>query len=450
MSFLSDRDAETLSAVFSRRKVLAATAGGLMVSPLAAFAQSAAAPGEAEITVDQARQAPIPIVVPSFGAGLGAQISGVIASDLSSTGLFKVMDGSVPPGSTPDFAGLKAQGARAAVAGQAIGSDSVRVEMRLWDVVAGQQLQGTAYTASQLNWRRIAHIIADVIYERMLGEKGYFDTRIAYIARTGPRRHQITRLALMDQDGYNQRMLTGGQWLTLTPRFNPVRDQIAFMSYANNRPRVYLFDLGSGRQQVLGAFDGISFAPRFAPDGQQVVLSATRGSGSDLYAVDLASGGKRQLTNSGGAIDTSPCFSPDGKQIVFTSDRGGSPQLYVMSASGGGAQRISYGSGQYGSPVWSPRGDLIAFTRIGGGGFSLGVMNPDGTGERILTKGFTVESPTFCPNGRVLAFCRQTASGAGGAGFSSGIGTIDITGFNERLLHTGTGASDPAWSPLNG
>ncbi|GBR49272.1 Tol-Pal system beta propeller repeat protein TolB [Neokomagataea thailandica] len=450
MSFLSDRDAETLSAVFSRRKVLAATAGGLMVSPLAAFAQSAAAPGEAEITVDQARQAPIPIVVPSFGAGLGAQISGVIASDLSSTGLFKVMDGSVPPGSTPDFAGLKAQGVRAAVAGQAIGSDSVRVEMRLWDVVAGQQLQGTAYTASQLNWRRIAHIIADVIYERMLGEKGYFDTRIAYIARTGPRRHQITRLALMDQDGYNQRMLTGGQWLTLTPRFNPVRDQIAFMSYANNRPRVYLFDLGSGRQQVLGAFDGISFAPRFAPDGQQVVLSATRGSGSDLYAVDLASGGKRQLTNSGGAIDTSPCFSPDGKQIVFTSDRGGSPQLYVMSASGGGAQRISYGSGQYGSPVWSPRGDLIAFTRIGGGGFSLGVMNPDGTGERILTKGFTVESPTFCPNGRVLAFCRQTASGAGGAGFSSGIGTIDITGFNERLLHTGTGASDPAWSPLNG
>nr|WP_294915509.1 Tol-Pal system beta propeller repeat protein TolB [uncultured Neokomagataea sp.] len=450
MSFLSDRDAETLSAVFSRRKVLAATAGGLMVSPLAAFAQSAAAPGEAEITVDQARQAPIPIVVPSFGAGLGAQISGVIASDLSSTGLFKVMDGSVPPGSTPDFAGLKAQGARAAVAGQAIGSDSVRVEMRLWDVVAGQQLQGTAYTASQLNWRRIAHIIADVIYERMLGEKGYFDTRIAYIARTGPRRHQITRLALMDQDGYNQRMLSGGQWLTLTPRFNPVRDQIAFMSYANNRPRVYLFDLGSGRQQVLGAFDGISFAPRFAPDGQQVVLSATRGSGSDLYAVDLASGGKRQLTNSGGAIDTSPCFSPDGRQIVFTSDRGGSPQLYIMSASGGGAKRISYGSGQYGSPVWSPRGDLIAFTRIGGGGFSLGVMNPDGTGERILTKGFTVESPTFCPNGRVLAFCRQTASGAGGAGFSSGIGTIDITGFNERLLHTGTGASDPAWSPLNG
>jgi len=452
MSFISDTEAEALGALLSRRAMLGATAaGGLLATPLSAFAQAAASgPGDAEITVDQARQAPIPIVIPSFGAGLGEQISGVISSDLESTGLFKIMSGTVPSGSTPDFAALKAQGARAAVAGSAVGSGSVRVEMRLWNVVAGQQLQGTAYTASNANWRRIAHIIADVIYERMLGEKGYFDTRIAYISRTGPRRHQITRLALMDQDGANQRMLTTGQWLTLTPRFNPVRDQIAFMSYANNRPRVYLFDLGSGRQQILGEFDGISFAPRFAPNGGSVVLSATRGGGSDIYVVDLGSRAKHQITNSGGAIDTSPCFSPDGSQIVFNSDRGGNPQLYIMSASGGAARRISYGSGQYGSPVWSPRGDLIAFTRIGGGGFSLGVMNPDGTGERILTQGFTVESPTFCPNGRVLAFCRQSASRAGGAGFASGIGTIDITGFNERPLRTATGASDPAWSPLNG
>lgn len=121
-----------------------------------------------------------------------------------------------------------------------------------------------------------------------------------------------------------------------------------------------------------------------------------------------------------------------------------------MSASGGGARRLSYGQGTYGSPVWSPRGDLIAFTRIANGRFSLGVMAPDGTGERILTEGFTVESPTFCPNGRVIAFCRQSASGAGGAGFASGIGSIDITGFHERPIRTNTGASDPAWSPLNG
>ncbi|GBR28405.1 translocation protein TolB [Kozakia baliensis NRIC 0488] len=450
MPLISDDHAQEISNLLSRRHLLGASlASGLMATPLAAYAQSGNGGGEAEITVDQARTAPIPIIIPTLGAGLGQQISSVISSDLDSTGLFKVMGGGAAAQGTPDFAALKAQGARAVVTGSANGSGSVRVEMRLWDVLTGQPLQGTAYTASGANWRRIAHIIADVIYERMLGEKGYFDTRIAYIARTGARHRQTTRLAVMDQDGANERMLTSGSWLTLTPRFNPVRDQIAFMSYANDRPRVYLFDLGSGSQRMLGEFAGISFAPRFSPNGGQVVLSATRGGGSDIFVVDLGSGAKRQITSSG-AIDTSPCYSPDGSQIVFNSDRGGTPQLYIMSASGGGARRLSYGQGTYGSPVWSPRGDLIAFTRIANGRFSLGVMAPDGTGERILTEGFTVESPTFCPNGRVIAFCRQSASGAGGAGFASGIGSIDITGFHERPIRTSTGASDPAWSPLNG
>ncbi|WP_419729795.1 Tol-Pal system beta propeller repeat protein TolB [Lichenicola sp.] len=445
----------------SRRGLIGGTiAGGIVMSPLAALAQGApgapppagSQPGEAEITVDQARTAPIPIAIPSFGPGIGQQMTQVISDDLAGCGLFKpVGDQSTPvdPG-TPNFDLYKSLGAHALAAGTTSGSgSSVRVEFRLWNVLTGQQLQGTAYTASGGNWRRIAHIIADVIYERMLGDKGYFDTRIAYVARSGPRSHQTTRLAIMDQDGANSRYLTGGEWLVLTPRFHPTRDEIAFMSYANDRPRVYLYDLGSGRQQILGEFAGISFAPRFAPDGSSVVMSVTRGGGSDIYTVGLGGGGSHQLTNSG-AIDTSPCYSPDGSQIVFTSDRGGSPQLYVMSAGGGGARRISYGSGQYESPVWSPRGDLIAFVRIGSGGFSIGVMAPDGTGERILTQGFTVESPTFCPNGRVLAYCRQTSGGASGAGFSSSLGQIDIAGFNERVMHTAGGASDPAWSPLKG
>lgn len=451
LPFISDNDAQTLRDFLTRRGLMgSALAGGLVASPLSALAQTApaSAPGGDEIVVDKARNEPIPIIVPSFGAGLGDQISSVISEDLAGTGLFKILPGQAGVAGTPDFAALKAQGARALVAGLASGSGSVRVEMRLWDVLTGQQLQGTAYTASNANWRRIAHIIADVIYKRLLGEDGYFDTRMAYIARTGPRHRQVTRLAIMDYDGANERMLTSGRWLTLTPRFNPVKDQVAFMSYANDRPRVYLFDLNSGAQKLLGEFQGISFAPRFSPNGSQVVLSATRGAGSDLWIVDLASGSKRQITNSG-AIDTSPCFSPDGSQIVFNSDRGGSPQLYVMSASGGAANRISYGNGKYGSPVWSPRGDQIAFVRLSGGQFSLGVMGTDGSGERILTQGFTIDTPTFCPNGRVLAFCRQTAAGAGGAGFSSGIGTIDITGFNERPIRTKTGASDPAWSPLS-
>ncbi|UMM64492.1 Tol-Pal system beta propeller repeat protein TolB [Aristophania vespae] len=456
MSFFTDAESENLKKHFTRRTVLSGAAmggvalGGVMATPLGAFAAGQDnAPGAPEITVDQAHQAPIPIIIPNFGAGLGSRISDVISSDLSSTGLFQVMSGDVPSGSQPDFGALKARGARAAVAGSANGTNNVRVEMRLWDVVAGQQLQGTAYTASETNWRRIAHIIADVIYKRLLGEQGYFDTRIAYIARTGPRRKQITRLAIMDQDGANPHILSDGKWLTLEPRFSPISQQIAFLSYAKNRPRVYVYDLNSGQETLFGSFEGISFAPRFSPDGGTIILSVTtRDGGSDIYRIETATQQRIRLTSGPGVIDTSPCFSPDGQKIIFNSDRGGSPQLYIMDATGGNVRRLSYGKGHYGSPVWSPRGDVIAFTRLNQGQFSLGVMNPDGTGERILTQGFTVESPSFAPNGRVIAFCRQSASRAGGVGFSSTIGVIDVAGFNEHVIPTSTGASDPSWSPF--
>jgi TolB protein len=324
----------------------------------------------------------------------------------------------------------------------------VRVEFRLWDVLPQQQIQGTAYTTSSANWRRIAHIISDVIYERLLGEKGYFDTRIVYVSNTGPRDRRVKRLAIMDQDSENNRYLTDGSWLVLTPRFHPTRDEIAFMSYANNHPRVYLFNLGSGRQQTLGDFDGMTFAPRFSPDGGRVIMSVARGGGSDIVEVGIGGGGERRLTSSG-SIDTSPCYSPDGSQIVFNSDRGGDQQLYVMGAGGGGAKRISYGNGRYATPVWSPRGDLIAFTRLNGGTFAIGVMSPDGSGERILSESYAVEGPTFCPNGRVIMFWRETpARDSRGGGYSARLVSIDITGFNERPVPTATDASDPAWSPL--
>ncbi|QDH13778.1 Tol-Pal system protein TolB [Formicincola oecophyllae] len=436
------------SLVTSRRRLLQGGTTALLLAGLGTWARPLQAmAGDAEITVDKAHQDPIPVLVPVFNGPYGAQISSVVGADLDSTGLFRVMGG--PAEATPDLAALKARGLRAAVEGTVSGSGTLRVEMRLWDVTSGQLLQGTAYSAPANDWRRIAHIIADAIYERLLGEPGYFDTSIAYIARTGPRRHQQTRLAIMDYDGANVRYLTSGRWLTLEPRFSPSGTQVAFLSYADNRPRVYLYDLPTGQQRLLGQFEGISYAPRFAPDGRSVVLAVTtRNGGSDIYSVDLGTGTRHQLTDAPGVIDTSPCYSPDGRQIVFNSDRGGSPQLYVMNADGSGAHRISYGAGHYGSPVWSPRGDLIAFTRMQHGQFSLGVMNPDGSGERTLTRGFTVESPSFAPNGREIVFCRQNAAGQGGAGFSSSLGMIDVSGFNEHTVRTPTGASDPAWSPL--
>ena len=443
----------------ARRSLIAA---GISTIPLMANAPHVAhAQGvgqgnqQPEITVDRARTAPIPIAIPNLtGTQLGVDIAGVIINNLGRSGLFRPITaaaqiGGNDAGDAPNFQNWKAVGAQALVTGKVEGGGSnVRVEFRLWDVLPGQQIQGTAYTTTSANWRRIAHIISDVIYERLLGEKGYFDTRVVYIAGTGPRDRRVKRLAIMDQDGENNRFLTDGSWLALSPRFHPTRDQIVFMSFNNNKPRVYTFDLGSGSQRVLGDFDGMTFAPRFAPDGNTIVMSVARGSGSDIVSVGLGGGGTRRLTNSG-AIDTSPCYSPDGGQIVFNSDRGGDQQLYVMDAGGGGVRRISFGRGRYATPVWSPRGDLIAFTRLTGGTFAIGVMRPDGSGERILSESFSVEGPTFAPNGRVLMFYRESpARDRSGSGFSSRLVSIDITGFNERPVTTPTDASDPAWSPL--
>ncbi len=455
-----------------RRGVIAGAAGLLGAVPVPVLAQQVAPPGSppggggqsAVIDVNRARTEPIPIALPDLGgpdgasAQLGSEIAGVISNDLGRSGLFRLIDraafiqASAAPAGPPNFQNWKVTGAQALVTGnvQIRGGGEIRVEFRLWDILPQTQIQGTAYTTTQANWRRIAHIMADVIYERLLGEKGYFDSRIVYISATGPRDRRTKRLAIMDQDSENNRLLTDGSWLVLTPRFHPSRDEIAFMSYANNRPRVYLFDLTTGRQTALGDFTGMTFAPRFAPDGGSLLMAVSNGGGSDIVSVDLASRATRRLTESG-SIDVSPCYSPDGSQIAFASDRGGDQQIYVMAAGGGGARRISFGDGHYATPVWSPRGDLIAFTRYGAetANFAIGVMHPDGSGSRILSEGWLVEGPTFAPNGRVLMFYRETRSrDARGGGFSSRLASVDITGFNERPAETPTDASDPAWSPL--
>ncbi len=471
--------------LLGRRGLIAGAAGsaGLLgLGGAAAFAQAApgapaAAPAaggagagqSAVIDVNRARAAPIPIAIPDLvgadptSASLGHNIAQVITNDLGNCGLFRpiapgafIQAPGAAAGSTPAepaFQNWASIGAQALVTGQVTASAStISVQFRLWDVLAQTQLQGTAYTTTQANWRRISHIIADVIYQRLLGEPGYFDTRVVYVSLTGPRGRERHRLAVMDQDGANNRFLTDGTWMVLSPRFAPKGDVICFMSYANQSPRVYLFDLASGQQRVLGAFSGMTFAPRFSPDGKTVIMAVAQGGGSSIVAVNLATHASRQITNSS-AIDVSPCYSPDGSQIVFNSDRDGTPQLYIMNADGSGVKRISFGHANYTTPVWSPRGDLITYTRYGGNeaNFAIGVMAPDGTGERVIAEGWDVEGPTFCPNGRVLMYFSQTrATGNRGQGFSSQLKTVDITGFNQRIVPTPTMASDPAWSPLGG
>ena len=430
------------------RKVLVAV--GLM---LALFTAPARALVSIDVTEGQARA--LPIAIPFFAAdgadaALGQQIAQVVEADLVRSGLFRAVDRAafIAPvmgtAAVPTFGDWRAIGAEAVVTGQVVreGGDRLRVEFRLWDPLQERQVVGQQFFTTPENWRRIAHIVADAIYERLTGEKGYFDTRIVFVAESGPKNRRVKRLAIMDQDGANLKYLTDGSSLVLTPRFSPAGQSVTYMSYEGSQPQVFLLDVETGKRRTLGNFSNMSFAPRFSPDGRRVVLSLEEGGNANLFEMDIASGSVRRLTQSA-AIDTAPSYSPDGSQIVFESDRGGTQQLYVMSASGGTPTRISFGEGRYSTPVWSPRGDLIAFTKQAAGRFAIGVMAPDGSGERILTSGFHNEGPTWAPNGRVVAFFRDEGGAAGG----SHIYTVDITGRNEQRLETATLASDPAWSP---
>jgi TolB protein len=408
----------------------------------------------AEVVVDVTKGniEPLPIAITDFLAGgdLGAKISGVVAADLKRSGLFAPVDKGAfiekisNPDVSPRFEDWKVINAQALVTGRVTqeGDGRLRAEYRLWDTFAGSQLDGQQFYANPDNWRRIAHIIADAIYERLTGEKGYFDTRIVFVSESGPKDKRIKKLAIMDQDGAGVRTLTNGKDLVLTPRFSPNKQEVTYMSFDGDKPAIYLLQLETGQREKVGDFPGITIAPRFSPDGQKVVMSLLQDDGSaNLYTMDLRSRAVTRLTQSA-AIDTGASYSPDGAQIVFESDRGGKQQLYVMGAGGSEPNRISFGDGSYSTPVWSPRGDLIAFTKQSGGQFSIGVMKTDGSGERILTTGFHNEGPTWAPNGRVLAFFSQPA------GAEPKLYSIDLTGYNSQPIPTPQAASDPAWSPI--
>lgn len=404
----------------------------------------------------------VPIAVSKFSpqspefADLARDVPAIIARNLQSSGLFEPINPNSfiqTPESIekdqPRFGEWRAINAQALVSGTVTKTEDgrTRVEFRLWDVFSQQQLTGMAYMTTPQNWRRIAHIISDEIYKRITGETGYFDTRIVYIAETGTAQNRTKRLAIMDQDGQNHRYLTPAGELVLTPRFSPTAQEITYMSYKGGKPRVYLYNIDTGRQEVLGDFPGMTFAPRFSPDGNSVLMSLSKNGNSDIYELDLRNRQSRQLTTNPG-IDTAPSYSPDEKNIVFESDRGGTQQLYVMDKSGGNVRRITFAKGRYANPVWSPRGDLIAFTKMLGGQFYIGVIRPDGSGERLITKAFHVEGPSWSPNGRVLTYFKESPTN-GGRGRESKIYTIDLTGYNERVLKTPDGGSDPAWSPVN-
>ncbi|MCW5772006.1 MAG: Tol-Pal system protein TolB [Rhodospirillaceae bacterium] len=423
---------------------------------LALMGAAVAAPAAAElrIRITDPNFEPVPIAVAGFVGetaeeqAQGQRIVDVIVNNLRNSGVFRPLDSKTfiqkadELARAPRMQDWRQIGADAVVGGRVRATGgSLRVEFRCWDVSTGQQLVGRALETAGANWRRLAHKISDAIFERITGDTGYFDTRIVYIAETGPVTRRVKRLAIMDQDGANARYLTEGSTLVLTPRFSPSAQEITYLAYSGNAPRVYILNIDTGRREVVGDFPGMTFAPRFSPDGNRIALSLETDGNSEIYTMDLRTRQVTRLTNNP-AIDTSPSFSPDGRKIAFNSDRGGTQKIYVMNSDGSDVVRISNKPGRYATPVWSPRDDYIAFTKIEGSQFSIGIMRPDGEGERILAQGFLAEGPTWAPNGRYLMYFKQ------GRGGPLGLYTIDITGRNERRVDTTTEASDPAWSPL--
>lgn len=411
----------------------------------------------AKITLGQGQIATIPIAITHFESDAtikGETFSDIIRYDLEGSGIFSTIDPkaflshSSTVDSRPNFAPWRRLNAQALLLGsiKTLPGGKLNVSYRLWDVLAGKEYTSEQFTGNAQDWRRFAHKVADGIYSRLTGEGPYFDSRILYVAVDGHYKNPRKRLAIMAQDGAQHAYLTDGKSLILSPRFDHNSQRIIYMSYHRKKPSVYLFDLQTGHQELLGQFDGISYAPRFSPDGTQAILSVAKGGVSHIYTIDLQSKKTTRIT-SGRAIDTSPSFSADGRKIVFNSDRAGRQQLYVMDSNGSNITKISQGNGSYATPVWSPKGDLIAFTKMYKGKFHIGVMRPDGSAERLLTTSFLDEGPTWSPNGRVLMFSRQARGKADDAGKSQ-LYTVDVLTGKTRQIQTLTKAHDPAWSPL--
>ena len=431
-----------------------------------AFAQDAAPPAQTppplEVSVTGGVSAPMPIAIPAMptsaavdtpaGAtdALGRQLAEIVTADLKGSGLFNPLSPgqlrpvAFPEVTAPGFDYWGGTGAQALVQGfiRAGADGNLTVGCYLYDVSARTELARQGYVVPPSDWRRAAHKCADMVYARLTGEGAYFDSRVVYVSETGPKAKRIKRLAIMDQDGANHRILINSTSIILTPRFAPNQQSIVYMSYVGDRPTIYVYDLGSGRQRRVLTTDNLAFAPRFSPDGRFILFSLAVNGNTDIYRVAAAGGAPQRLTTSPG-IDTGGSYSPDGSRIVFESDRSGGQQLYVMNADGSNQQRISFGSGRYATPVWSPRGDLIAFTRMSGN-FRIGTMSPAGGGEKLLTNEWQDEGPSWAPNGRVITFYR---AGRGSAG-KADLWQVDLTGQVERRIPTPLDGSDPAWGPL--
>jgi TolB protein len=337
-----------------------------------------------------------------------------------------------------NFAEWRARQADALVLGSVAARPDGRFEVRfkLFDTVKSADLSGVAYTLSRAQARATAHRIADFIYEKLTGEKGVFATRIAYVVKRGNR----FELQIADADGAGAETALASFEPIISPAWSPDGRRLAYVSFENKKPVVYVHSLADGKRQVAANFKGSNSAPAWSPDGTRLAVSLSRDGGSQIYLINADGSNVRRLMQSGG-IDTEPVFSPDGQTIYFTSDRGGSPQIYRMPAGGGEAQRVTFEGTYNVSPRISPNGRVLAYIARNAGKFQVATLDLASRQTQVLTDSDKDESPSFAPNGRMILL----ATVNGGRGVLSAVSADGR--IKQRLTVQAGDVREPAWGP---
>jgi TolB protein len=412
----------------------------LLVAPLPA----ARAALTIEIIGSGGTQYPIAIAPFRAEGGLPQSISSVVAADLARSGVFRVVDaGGVNPPHEPqdvNYPTWRARGAEAIVIGtvSALSNDRYDVRFRLMDVAKQQQLAGFAYTATGAQLRLTAHKIADVIYEKLTGDKGVFSTRIAYIVKTGKR----YELQVSDADGFGAQAVRWSSEPIISPTWSPDGTRLAYVSFENKKPIVYVQSLITGQNRAVANFWGSNSAPAWSPDGRTLAVVLTKDGGSQIYFLNVEGKGEpRRMTHST-AIDTEPSFSPDGQLLIFTSDRGGTPQIYGMPVTGGEPRRLTFEGTYNVSPRFSPDGKSFTFIQRNSGRFNVAVQDFGTRQVQVLTDGSLDESPSYAPNGRMILYATEVK----GRGMLSAVSSDGRV--KQRLTASAGDVREPAWGPL--
>ncbi|MFN3544006.1 MAG: Tol-Pal system beta propeller repeat protein TolB [Thiobacillus sp.] len=369
-------------------------------------------------------------------------LTDIIASNLDRSGQFRRIDTAGTPQPTMpaqvDYPTWRGRGAEAVVVGQVLPAAGGRFEVRFYllDAVRRTELAALSYVITPAQWRATAHQISDIIHEKLTGVPGAFSSRIAYVQKQGSR----YELRVADADGYNPRIVVRSVEPVISPRFSPDGRRLAYVSFEDKKPIVYVQSLADGSRRKVAAFKGSNSAPAWSPDGQRLAVVLTRDGTSQIYLIDADGGNPTRLTRSSG-IDTEPVFSPDGQTLYFTSDRGGSAQIYRMPVTGGEARRITFSGGYNVSPAISPNGRQLAFITRDEGRFRVALQDLETGQVRVLSDTARDESPSFAPNGQAILF----ATVVGNRGV---LGTVSVDGRTRaRLSESGVDAREPAWGP---